>query len=166
MSAACCRSGQDESSWAGARFAHPLRSLPPGRAAGALDLAVLLFPLLAALLHARDEILLVLVEPRRELVAEAVDRPRRALLHECEDLVDLLLLAGNRRHAAVAIHDRLVRLAGGNEVHAVLGDLLVRPQHVLKAIDVEREEVQTDQILAATAPAGSAREERELQSLL
>src|SRR6058998_1431111 len=99
----------------------------------------LLRPLLLALLHLAREVLAVLVVRRRELGREAVDRPRRALLHEIEDVADFLLAGGNGRGATVAVHDRLVRLARGNEVHAVLRDLLVGPEHVLESEQVERE---------------------------
>src|SRR6267378_3536765 len=123
-------------------------------------------PLLTALLDAARELLAPLVELRRELVAVAVHRPRRALLREGEQLVDFFLLAGNRGRTAGAVDNRLVRLAGGDEVHAVLGDFLVAPHEVLKAQHVEREEGRAHEVFAPEAPPGPALEQRILELLL
>ena len=98
------------------------------------------------------EILLPLRERRRQIVTVTVDRPRRALLHVLQQLVHVLFLPRNRGVAAIALDDRFVRLSGGNEVHAVLGDLLVRPQHILEAQHVEREEARPHQILVPEPP--------------
>src|SRR5437660_12221517 len=94
-----------------------------------IQLRLLLRPLLTTLLHATHEVLAPLVERGRELVAVTVHRPRRALLHEREELVHFLFFARNCGRAAIARHDRFIGLAGGDEVDAVLGDFLVAPPH-------------------------------------
>src|SRR5258705_4573497 len=126
----------------------------------------LLRPFLATLLHIAGELLAPLVEQRRELVAEAVHRPRRALLRERKPLVHSLLLARNRGRTTGAVDNRLVRLAGGDEVHAVLGDFLVAPHEVLKAQHVDREEGRAHEVFAPEAPPGPALEQRILELLL
>src|SRR5207245_10927271 len=113
-------------------------------------------PPLATLLDGAREPRLPLADRFRQLVGVAEDRPRRALLHEREQLVHLLFLPRNRRGTAVAGDDRLVRLARGDEVHTVLGDHLVAPQHIAKPQNVEPEESRADQVFVAAPPAAAA----------
>src|ERR1051325_2791194 len=75
-----------------------------------LHLPALLFPLLAALLDRPREIVHALVERGGQLLAPAQDRPGRLLLHEAQNLVHALFVAGNRGGPAMAMHDRLVAL--------------------------------------------------------